>query len=269
VKDLTILTLLSDFGLKDPYVSEMKGTILSLCPEVTIVDISHNINKYDVLMGAFVLSSVTPYFPPDTIHVAVIDPGVGTKRNSLIVKTKRSLYVGPDNGLLILSAEKEEIVKIFRISNQKYLRSKISKTFHGRDVFCMVAAHLAKGTDPSEFGPEIKRFVSIRFTNPKVIGNEILGKVIYIDSFGNAITNISTKNLETINVKDNSDILVKLKDSTLQLKLCLAYEDVPNGTPLAIIGSREYLEISINKGQASKEFGLNQEDSVLVSSFHS
>jgi len=139
-----IVTLLTDFGLKDPYVAEMKAVILSICPEAWIVDVSHMVKKFDVRMGAFILAQAAPYFPAGTVHVAVVDPGVGTERRPIIVEAKRSFYVGPDNGVLMLSAKREGILHIYEIKNRKYMLQKISRTFHGRDVFSPVAAHLAR-----------------------------------------------------------------------------------------------------------------------------
>ena len=152
---MPIISLLSDFGLKDPYVSEMKAIILSICPNVTLIDITHEVSKYNIMEGAFILASATPYFPENTVHLAVVDPGVGSKRRPIIVRSKRHLYVGPDNGLLILAAKNDGIINVYHVVNEKYMRKEISSTFHGRDIFAPVSAYLANGVKPEEIGIEI------------------------------------------------------------------------------------------------------------------
>jgi len=262
---VAFITLLSDFGLKDPYVAEMKVVILSICPEARIVDISHEIEKFDIRMGAFTLASASPYFPQGTIHVGVVDPGVGTKRRPLIVETKRSFYVGPDNGLLMLSARREGIRHVYNISDPNYMRPQVSRTFHGRDIFAPTAAHLAKGRPPSEFGPEIQDYILPKFTHPQLRKDEFLGEVLHIDGFGNIITNISVKDLERISACEGCLLHVKFKDKILDLKLCSAYGQVPAKRELAIIGSRDFLEISVNQADASQIFGVKRGDPIKIS----
>lgn len=264
MKTVPIITLLSDFGLKDPYVAEMKAVILFICPEARIVDISHEIEKFNVRMGGFILASATPYFPANTIHLAVVDPRVGTKRRPIIVETKRSLYVGPDNGVLMLAARKESIRHVYHVSNRQFMLAKVSRTFHGRDIFAPAAAHLAKGRVPSDFGSEIKDYVLPKFTKPHVRKAKLLGEVLHIDDFGNLITNIAMKDLEKMGVSEGSIIHVELKGKPLQLKLCSAYGDVSGKKPLAIIGSSDFLEISVNQGDASKKFNASIGDRILV-----
>jgi hypothetical protein len=264
-----IITLLSDFGLKDPYVAEMKAVILSIYPQARIVDVSHDIEKFNIRMGAFVLASAVPYFPAGAIHVAVVDPGVGTKRRPIVVKTERSFYVGPDNGLLMLAAQREGIRHVHHISNQRFMLPRISRTFHGRDIFAPVAAHLARGSPPSEFGPEIRDYVLPEFAKPRVGKGELLGEVLYIDGFGNVVSNISAKDLEKTGIREGFFLNVELEGKTLALKLCSAYGEVPVKKPLAIIGSSDFLEISVNQGNASKVFKAKIGDSVRVSSLSS
>jgi len=261
---VAIITLLSDFGLKDPYVAEMKAVILSICPQARIVDITHEVEKFNIRMGAFVLASAAPYFPQGTIYVAVVDPGVGTKRRPIIVETQRSFYVGPDNGLLMLAAQKEGIRHVYHVSNSRYMLPKVSRTFHGRDVFSPAAAHLARGFPPSEFGPEIHDYALPEFAKPYMRKGELLGEVLHIDDFGNVVSNISVKDLEKMDIREDRTLHVKLRDKTLALKLCSAYGEVPAKKPLGIIGSSDFLEISINKGNASKAFKVKIGDSVRV-----
>jgi len=251
---MPIITLLSDFGLRDPYVAEMKAAILSICPEARVVDISHEIEKFNIRTGAFVLASAAPYFPQGTIHVAVVDPGVGTKRRPLVVETGRCFYVGPDNGLLVLSAQREGIRHIYTISNPVYMLPRVSRTFHGRDVFAPAAAHLARGCSPSEFGPEVHDCLVPKFAKPRLRGGALFGEVLHIDDFGNVISNLSVKDLEKTGIREGSLLHVQLKGKALTLKLCSAYGEVPAKTPLAIIGSTDFLEVSINQGNASEAF---------------
>jgi S-adenosylmethionine hydrolase len=262
---VSIITLLSDFGLKDPYVAEMKAVILSIHPQTRIVDITHEIEKFNIRMGAFVLASATPYFPAGTIHVAVVDPGVGTKRRPIIVETKHSYYVGPDNGLLMLAVQKEGTGHVYHVNNPRYMLPRVSRTFHGRDIFAPVAAHLAKGNPPSEFGQEIQDYAFPGFAKPHVRKSELFGEVLHIDDFGNVISNISAKDLEKIGMYEGRSLRVKLEDKTLTLKLCSAYGEVPARTPLAIIGSSDFLEVSINQGSASRTFKAKIGDSLRVS----
>ncbi|MFQ6074156.1 MAG: S-adenosyl-l-methionine hydroxide adenosyltransferase family protein [Candidatus Bathyarchaeia archaeon] len=262
---MAIITLLSDFGLKDPYVAEMKAVILSICPEARIVDISHEIEKFNIRMGAFVLASAAPYFPKGTIHVAVVDPGVGTKRRPILVVTKRAFYVGPDNGLLMLSGRREGISRVYHVTNKRFMLSRISRTFHGRDIFAPTAANLAKGRAPSECGPEINDYVVPKFAEPRLSRNVLLGEVLHIDDFGNVITNVSIKELEKMSIKEGDMLRVKLKEDVLTLKLCTAYGEVKAKQPLAIIGSHGFLEISVNLGNAAKRFRVETGETVQLS----
>ena len=259
-----IITLLSDFGLKDPYVAEMKAVILSICRDASIIDISHEVEKFNIRMGAFILAQASRYFPEGTIHVAVVDPGVGTKRRPIIVETERSLYVGPDNGLLILAAQNEGIKCIHEIANPKYMLKKVSRTFHGRDIFSPAAAHLAKGVEPSEFGPEIHDPVRPSFASPKIRKEAISGEIIHIDGFGNLITNISEKDLKAARIYEGETLSIQLGGEELKLKICSSYSEVPRNMPLSIIGGTGFLEISVNQGNASRIFKAKIGDPVVL-----
>jgi hypothetical protein len=260
-----IISLLSDFGHNDPYVAEMKAVILSINPQARIVDITHSIEKFSIRMGAYVLASVAPYFPPNTIHVAVVDPGVGTKRRPIIVETNRSLYVGPDNGLLMLAAHKEKIINVYTIDKPKYMLSKVSKTFHGRDIFAPAAAHLSRGTSPSDFGLAIQDYVFPEFAKPHMEMGELVGEVLYIDDFGNIISNISAEALELYGVHEGGSLLVTLGNKKLSMPFCSAYGEVPVGTILALIGSSNFLEVAVNQGIASKILEADVGDLFCVS----
>ena len=251
---MSIISLLSDFGHKDPYVAEMKAVILSINPHAQIVDVSHEVEKFSIRMGAYVLASVAPYFPPGTIHVAVVDPGVGTKRHPIIVETNRSLYVGPDNGLLMLAAHKEVITNVYAIDNPKYMLSKVSKTFHGRDIFAPAAAHLATCIKPSDFGSAIYDYVFPEYAKAHLSGRELFGEILHIDDFGNIISNISAKDIKNAGFHEGEYLMVTLGGKTLNVAFCSAYGVVPVGTPLVLLGSSNFLEVAYNQGSASKIF---------------
>jgi hypothetical protein len=257
-----IITLTTDFGLKDFYVAEMKAVILSISPNATIVDISHEMEKFNVKMGAYVLACAAPYFPKNAIHVAVIDPSVGTKRRPILIQTKQGYYIGPDNGLLALAAKKQSIEHIYQISNKRLMLSKISSTFQGRDIFAPAAAHLANGISPTEFGPEICKIVMPSFTKIVKRKSLLIGEVLHVDDFGNIITNFGELEIEELDAKVN--INFKLKNRLLKLKLCKAYGDVKPQKPLALIGSHNLLEISVNQGNAAKTFKVKEGDKVTI-----
>jgi len=259
-----IITLLSDFGVKDPYAAEMKAVILSICPKARLVDLSHEIEKFNIRMGAFVLASAAPYFPKGTIHVAVVDPGVGTKRRPILVETNDAFYVGPDNGLLLLAAQKQQISHVYIITNPRYMLSRVSKTFHGRDIFAPVAAHLASGLDPSDLGSEIHDYAIPGFTKPKSTKNALLGEVLHIDDFGNIITNISAEDFSRTQIEEGFAFGLRLKDKVITLRFSSTYGEAQVGRPLALIGSHDFLEISLNQGNASKKFKAKVGDTVTV-----
>ena len=261
---MSIITLLTDFGLRDPYVAEMKAVILGICPDAKIVDISHQVRKFDVRMGAFILAQAARYFPDGSIHVAVVDPGVGTERRPIIAETNRKLYVGPDNGLLMLAALRDDVRSIHKITNPRYMLEKVSRTFHGRDIFSCAAAHLANGVPAADFGPKIDNPVVPQFTQPRFVGDEIIGEVIHIDGFGNIITNISLDDLGKMGIREGGEITINLNDKIMTLRLCLAYGEVPTGDTLLIIGSSECLEVAINQGNAAQKFNVKTGDPVRV-----
>jgi S-adenosyl-L-methionine hydrolase (adenosine-forming) len=255
-----LITLTSDFGLKDPYVAEMKGVMLTINPQATIIDITHNVEKFNIREGAFVLASAALYFPKDTIHLAVIDPDVGTERCAILIQTKRGFFVGPDNGLLILAAQNQGIEHLYEISNPKFMLPKVSNTFHGRDVFAPVAAHLDKGIKPSEFGPEIIKANKPKFANVERRNSSLIGEVWHVDDFGNIISNISQKDLP-----QNRVVKVKLPGVLQNISFGKTYAHVKPHEPLALIGSHGFLEIALNKGNAAEKFHVKAGGKIEVS----
>ena len=259
VVETPMITLTSDFGLKDSYVSQIKGTILSINPKTTIVDITHEIEKFNIQMCAFILSSAIPYFPKGTVHLAVADPGVGKERRAIIVQTKQAFFVGPDNGVLILSAKSQGIKHTYQINHSKLRLPTISNTFHGRDIFAPAAAYLDSGIAPSEFGPEITEVVEPKFVNVKQQENSFIGEVLHVDDFGNIITNIKLK--EVASAKKAN---VKLPNHILTLQFCKTYGQIPPEQALILIGSHGFLEIAINQGNASEKFQVKVGDDVEI-----
>ncbi|MEM3622360.1 MAG: SAM-dependent chlorinase/fluorinase [Candidatus Bathyarchaeia archaeon] len=258
----SIITLTTDFGLKDPYVAEMKAVILSINPKAIVVDVTHEIEKFNVRAGAYVLASVAQYFPKGTVHIAVVDPGVGTERRSILVQTKNAFYIGPDNGVLALAVKNQGIEHVYEIRNRRLMMPKISNTFHGRDIFAPAAAHLTKGKKPAEYGPEIYEIVTPKFAKVVRRGSVFVGEVLHTDSFGNVITNFGEKELKALKVRDMVDL--EVKSVKLKLKLCKAYAEVEAYKPLAIIGSHDFLEISINQGNAAKTFKAKVGDKIKL-----
>jgi S-adenosylmethionine hydrolase len=257
-----IVTLTTDFGLKDPYAAEMKAAILGICPNATIIDITHEIDKFNIRMGAYMLASAAPYFSKGTIHLAVVDPGVGTRRRPILIKTKQSFFIGPDNGLLILAAEKQGLEHVYELANPRFMLPRFSSTFHGRDIFAPAAAHLANGSKPEEFGPEIRDVEKPAFAKVVEKDGVLVGEVLYVDGFGNVITNINAETLTRLGVRDW--LSVTLSGCKLRLRFCKAYGETPPQEPLALIGSHSYLEISVNQGSAAERFGSKTGDKVVV-----
>ncbi len=262
---MSVISLLSDFGHKDPYVAEMKAVILSINNQARFIDITHDIEKFNIRMGAYVLASAAHYFPRNAVHVAVVDPGVGTKRRPIIAETRHSVYVGPDNGLLPLAAQKEKIINIYTLDNSEYMLSKVSKTFHGRDIFAPAAAHLTRGVKPSDFGSVIYDYVFPEFAKPQMKQGKVVGEILSIDRFGNIISNISIEELERLRFHEGDFIDVTIGNKSSNLLFCSTYGEVPTGTPLTLVGGGNFLEVAVNQGSASKFFEVKVGDTFHVS----
>jgi len=254
-----MITLTSDFGFKDPYVAEMKGVILTINENAKIVDVSHDIEKFNIRMGALMLAQVAAYFPKGTIHLAVVDPGVGTERRAILVQTNQSFFVGPDNGILILAAQNQGIEHIYELTNPKFMLPKISCTFQGRDVFAPAAAYLDIGVKASDFGREIHNAAKPEFANVKRTNNSVIGEVMYVDGFGNIITNISQKEIgQTKRAK------IKIQSLLLNLTFGKTYAETKTQQPIALIGSHGFLEIALNQASAAEKFQVKAEDKIEI-----
>src|SRR2546426_3593377 len=206
---MATITLLSDFGLTDPYVAEMKAVILSTDPNLEIVDVSHGIERHNIAMGSFVLETALPYFPQGSIHVGVVDPGVGTQRLSLVVLCKQGMLVGPDNGLLVRAAERLGFKAAYQIDSRRFKGEKVSATFHGRDVFARTAAKLADGLRPNTVGAIVKELVRLDIPSVSVSDEGMTCNVLHVDSFGNLILNLGEEEFLRLGLHDDRQLEVK------------------------------------------------------------
>jgi S-adenosylmethionine hydrolase len=259
---MPLISLTTDFG--DLYPAAMKAVILGINPAVQIVDITHSIRQAGIREGAFALYSLVRYFPQGTVHIGVVDPGVGTSRRALAIKAgcggEEQFFVGPDNGLLIPAARSLGEIEVYEITNPELmLKSGVSATFHGRDIFAPAGARLSKGTPIEAVGPRISDFVNLDFENFGIDGPFIIGEVIFADSFGNVITNIP----EEIVLKFSS-FGSQIEINSRRISFVQTYGFVREKEPLALIGSHRFLEIAVNKGNAARQFGLKSGDKVVV-----
>jgi S-adenosylmethionine hydrolase len=246
-----ILTLTTDFGLSDHYVGAMKGVILGICPEAQIVDISHQISPFEISEGAYLIAQAYPCFPPKTVHVVVVDPGVGSARRPILLEAAGQCFVAPDNGVLsmIYAAGKH---KVRLISNEKYFRHPVSRTFHGRDIFSPVAAHLASGVTPARMGKIIDNALRPAFQKPQRTGKRTwTGRILKIDRFGNIITNFHTGDFPDL---EKQNFAMNLGPRQVDV-LVRNYAESSPGEVFLIVGSSGYLEVSVNQGSAAKAIG--------------
>lgn len=254
---MPVITLTTDFGDPPLYPAAMKAVIFGLNPEARIVDITHSVPRAGIREGAFALYFLAPYFPPQTVHVAVVDPGVGTSRRPLAIKAgssgKEHFFVGPDNGLLIPAARRigAGLMEVYEITNRALMLTGISNTFHGRDVFAPVGARLSKGFPIEKVGPKISDFTDLDFGNFGIDGKVIFGEVLFIDSFGNVITNIPGEL-----VLELCAFGAELEVNGRLLPFVQTYGLARPGEPLALIGSHGFLEFAVNRGDAALELGL-------------
>ncbi len=248
-----IISLLTDFGEDSPYAGAMKGVILQICPKAQIVDISHAIPHFDVRYAAYVLAESAPFFPPGSIHLAVVDPGVGTERRPIVAETKHYLFVGPDNGLLSIAAGRDGVVSAWEIQNPRYVLDKLSRTFHGRDIFAPVAAHLANGVPLEDIGRRLDSFEVLQLAEPRLEGDELLGEVLFVDPFGNLVTNITRSKLMEL-PRHRDAFAVCVGDTIKEIRLLSTYGEAKPGAPLILPGSSGLLEIAVNRGSAAEFF---------------
>jgi len=254
-----IITLTTDFGRQDGYVGAMQGVILSICPTASLVDISHQIPPQDIRRAAFVLYQAFSYYPTHTIHCVVVDPGVGSNRRAIAVRTSHGIFVGPDNGVfsLALAAEPVNVLEAVTLTNSDYQLPRVSATFHGRDVFAPAAAHLANGVPLSQFGPRAINLVRLEL-GPKIQNSE--AQIIHVDHFGNLILNLTRHD-----IADPEQITFTIGPHVIK-SLQATFADVAEGQLLAYTGSsRDHIEIAIRNGNAAQSLRLQVGDVIKVS----
>jgi len=259
-----IVTLTTDFGINDHFVGTMKGVILNIAPEAEIVDINHAVQAFDVLDGALTIAQSYSYFPVGTIHVVVVDPGVGTARRPIILSTERQYFVAPDNGVLSLIYSREERVRVRHVTGEHYFLQPVSNTFHARDIFAPVAGWLAKGVDSAKFGDEISDYIRFNAPKPKPVdGNTLRGVILKVDRFGNLVTNFTPQDVPAIfGATPPSFKIVVGKSEVTEIHANYA-EGAPN-TVFGILGSMGYLEIAANRAAAAQIVGVGKGSEVTI-----
>ena len=269
-----IITLMTDFGTSDTYVGIMKGVILGINPNAQVVDLTHAIPPQDIYEAAFSIDAARSYFPKGTIHTIVVDPGVGSDRQAIVSHIDNAFFVCPDNGVLSyllhnVQNEGAQSVNSVAIQNSAYYLPEVSNTFHGRDIFAPVAAHLSLGVPLDAIGPPVQTLVQLPIQVSERSGNTLTGQIVKIDRFGNAITNISETTIARLESASTAEIpIYEIRVGSLRLnRLNRAYAESDVGKPLAIIGSYGLLEIAINGGSAKEELGIKWGDPVVVQRF--
>jgi S-adenosyl-L-methionine hydrolase (adenosine-forming) len=250
---VSVTTLTTDFGVGSPYVAAMKGVILSIDPGAVLIDVTHAIAPQDIRQAALVLAEVAERFPPGTIHVAVVDPGVGTARGLVYAEFGSQRYLAPDNGLLSRVARQSPCGRLVRLVEREYWLAEVSSTFHGRDILAPVAARLGLGLDPERLGPPLERLVMLDWPGPRVTPDEIQGEVEQVDSFGNLVTNIPAELLR--GVLECRELWVACAGREAN-GIARTYADRPRGSLVALVGSSGRLELAISGGNAGRELGV-------------
>ena len=264
---MSIITLLTDFGNRDEYVGLMKGVILTINPSVTLVDITHQIDSQDILQAAFAIHSAYRYFPVGSVHIIVVDPGVGTERSILAFEMKNHFFIAPDNGVLTLLFNEDAAMTLVRLTNSNFFLDTVSQTFHGRDIIAPVGAHISQGVDLHKLGDKITPRHAVWLDNiqPRISDTgEIVGTVVAVDHFGNLISNIDYQTLAQVNkIFHKNKTRIQIGSHTIY-GIYQTYENVRPNTALGLIGSRGYLEVSVNKGNAARVLKAAKGDTVRV-----
>jgi S-adenosylmethionine hydrolase len=259
-----IITLTTDYGTNDHLVGTLKGVILKINPEVTLVDITHNVTPFDLLDGALAIGAAYSYFPPKTIHAVVVDPGVGTERRPLLVSASNQYFVAPDNGVLSVIYEREQANVVVRHANvEHYYLQPVSKTFHGRDIFAPVAAWLSKSWQTPSMGDQIEDFKRFALPRPKESDGAVKGVVMRADTFGNLITNFRLEDLPE-SARNGGALALQVGAQSIT-RLVDTFAQGNNGEPIAYVGSSGYVEIAVNKGNAARSLGIGRGAPVVLS----
>lgn len=253
------ITLTTDFGLRDPYVGIMKGVMTNIIPDVTLINLTHNVSPQDIRQAAFLLSTAIAYFPTGTVHLVVVDPGVGSERRPIAVRTNRACYVAPDNGVLSMALAHDSAEVIVHLTNSDYWLPHVSATFHGRDIFAPAAAHLARGVPLQELGVPIDDIVRLSSSMPsRQPDGSIQGHVLHIDRFGNCITDISADMLSP-----EIPVYVNVAGHSIQ-GISTTYADVESGQATSLVGSSGFLEVAVRAGSAADQLNIQLRDTVSV-----
>lgn len=256
-----IITLLTDFGTKDHYVASMKGVILKINPRCRLIDITHQVSPHDVREGAFILANAYSHFPKGTIHLAVVDPGVGGARRPLLLVTRNYFFVGPDNGLFTMISRKENINQIITLDKKEYHLSDVSTTFHGRDIFAPVAAHLSMGVKPNVLGHKMDSWLCLGFEGPLIKAGKLSGEILHVDTFGNLVSNIDEGRLSQFT--RGRPFVIRVKRKTIR-GLKKGYWEGEKDEPMALFGSSGFLEISVREGNAQKVLKMKRGDKIEI-----
>jgi hypothetical protein len=257
-----IITLTTDYGTNDHFVGVIKGVILKINPEAAIIDINHAVTPYDLLDGALAIASAYAYFPPRTIHVVVVDPGVGTERRPLLVSGQNQYFIAPDNGVLSGVYDKEQNFTVRHLTSEHYFLQPVSRTFHGRDIFAPVAGWLSKHWQPASMGEEVKDFKRFALPKPKEADGQLKGVVLKADAFGNLMTNFRTEDLPAEAMEKGA--LQMQVGSHLVTRFVPTFASGNAGEPVAFVGSSGFVEIAVNKGNASKTLGIGRGTPVVL-----
>jgi S-adenosylmethionine hydrolase len=259
---IPLITLLTDFGTKDQYVASMKGVILNINPRCLLIDITHQVSPHDVREGAFILANAYSHFPKGTIHLAVVDPEVGGARRPLLLVTQNYFFVGPDNGLFTMVTQKESVNQVIVLDKKKYHLSRVSSTFHGRDIFAPVAAHLSRGVKPDALGHKIDALFWLGFEGPLIKEGKLLGEILHVDAFGNLVSNIDEGKFFQF-TRGRPFVIRTRKKAIRSLKK--AYWEGKKEEAIALFGSSGFLEISVKEGSAQKVLKVKRGDKIEIS----
>ena len=257
-----IITLTTDYGTADHFVGAMKGVILNINPEAAIVDITHSVLPHDILDGALAIGQAYKYYPPRTIHVVVVDPGVGTARRPILAAAGTQYFIGPDNGVFSVVYDQSDSLHVWHIISEHYFLQPVSNTFHGRDIFAPVAGWLSKSWQTSSFGEAITDFVRFAIPKPKVSGGTIKGTVLRTDNFGNLITNLTAADVPALAAADGK-LSISVGNGRVG-KMVQTFAQGAAGEAVGLIGSSGYLEISVNRGSAARTLGAGRGAEVTV-----
>lgn len=259
-----MIALFTDFGTRDAYVAQMKGVILSINPQVRLIDLTHDVAPFHIRQAAYLLEQSARYFPAGTIFVAVVDPGVGTMRRPVLIRTRvGKYYVGPDNGLFTHVAERQTLAEAYVLDNTAFFRCpEVSATFHGRDIFAPVAAHLSLGVQPGCFGMGLSDVVLLPETTPRMVGETIQGEIVHVDGFGNVVTNIDSGWL--LDIHPGQQVKVTLAGEVLTVPFCKTYSEMPSDTLIGLINSDARFELAVSQGKASNRLPVRAGDPLVL-----